>query len=95
MNRPRTFSQGGLDAHLSRILQGAVIGAEPPSEGRHQLLHSASRLARGRAWEREVLYYRAREWISLRGEGAPRFGWMTLPLEQNYLLGFPKPRFSW
>jgi len=95
MNRPRSFSQAGLDAHLARILQGAVIGTEPPPEGHRQLLHSASRLERGRAWEREVLYYRTQEWSSLWGDGAPRLGWMTLPLQQNYLLGFPKPRFSW
>jgi len=95
MNRPRSFWQAGLDARISHLLQGAMLGAEPPPEGRRRLLHSASRLERGRAWEREVLYYRAQEWISLWGDGAPRLGWMTLPLQQNYLLGFPKPRFSW
>jgi len=52
-------------------------------------------LERARAWEREVLYDRAQEWISLWGDGAPLLGWMTLTLQQNYLLGFPKPRFSW
>jgi len=86
---------GREDDRLTRILQGALFAVQPPADGRRQLVLAARRMEHHLAWKREVLYYRAQEWISLAGGGAPRFGWMTLPLRHNYLLGFPKPRFSW
>jgi hypothetical protein len=96
MRRPRAWFAAGLDSRLSRILQGALVVVELPKEARRQLLRSAARLERDRAWRRERLYDRAQESMSLWDTGAaPVFGWMTLPLSQNYLLGFPKPRFSW
>jgi hypothetical protein len=88
--------RAGLDARLSRLLRGAMLSFEPPAEVRRQLLRLAARRERERAWERELRYYRAQEGVSLWDSSpTPLFAWMTLPLRQNYLLGFPKPRFSW
>lgn len=96
MSRPRSFRHTALDERLSQAMQGAMLGAEPPPESRRKLLRSVLRIESERSREREVLYYRAQGWTSLHVPGPfPLFGWMTLPLQQNYLLGFPKPRFSW
>lgn len=96
MSRPRSFRQTALDERLAQALQGAMLGAEPPAEARRKLMRSARRMEGERAWEREALYHRAQRRIALHLAGpSPLLGWMTLPLQQNYLLGFPKPRFSW
>lgn len=96
MRPPRSIIPAGLDAHLAQMLQGAMRTVEPPVEVRRRLLRAASRLEGEAVWEREVLYHRAQGWFAIHlVEPSPMFGWMTLPLRQNYLLGFPKPRFSW
>lgn len=72
------------------------MAVEPPEGARRRLLGSAARLEEALAWERELRHYRAPEWGSRwESRPAPLLGWMTLSLSQSYLLGFPKPRFSW